>query len=113
MQIKHSTKTATFILDELRKAISYERPAWIVAMGLVRGMMDAGLTEEQAIDVIRSKIYRYNLDGDFGDALENLAYKMGKQWVKREVPRYREECLRAYAKGYGDDNEIWKTEEAA
>ena len=100
MQLKDTT------LDKLREAISYERPAWIVAMGLVRGMMDAGLTEEQAIDVVRSKIYRCELDGAFGDTIKNLAYKMGKQWVKRDVPDYRKECLRY-------DDPIWTTTEVA
>ena len=100
MQLKDTT------LDKLREAISYERPAWIVSMGLVRGMMDAGLTEEQAIDVIRSKIYRCTLDGAFGDAIGDLAYKMGKQWVKREVADYRKECLRY-------DDPIWTTTEVA
>ncbi len=108
MQIKDSVKAGTLptLTDKLKEAISYERPAWIVGLALVRGMVDAGLTEEQAIDVVRSKIYRCNLDGDFGDALENLAYKMGKQWVKRDVPDYRKECLRY-------DDPIWKTKEAA
>lgn len=97
------TKT---LIQKIQESISYERPAWIIGLGLVRGMMDAGLTEEQAIDVVRSKIYRCNLDGDFGDALEDLAYKMGKQWVKRDVDDFRKECVR-----YGDP--VWTIKESA
>ena len=110
MQIKDSVKAGTLptLTDKLKEAMSYERPAWIVGLALVRGMVDAGLTEEQAIDVVRSKIYRCELDGAFGDAIEDLAYKMGKQWVKRDVPDYRKECLRLRY-----DDPIWKTKGAA
>lgn len=79
----------------MESAYSYERPAYIVGNALLNGMIAAGLTKEQAIQVLHSKHYRWSLDQDLGELLTHLAYsygfKMAKQaehedWINDPLP---------------------------
>lgn len=63
-------------------AFSFRRPAHIVANGMLRGMMRAGLTERQALDLFYSKAYRWALDGSMGEALDFLAYHHGQELAR-------------------------------
>lgn len=58
---------------------SYARPAWILWQAVYDGMRDAGMTDEQAIDWLKSKNPRYLLDGTLGDELREIGYRIGLQ----------------------------------
>ena len=83
--------------DAIKDAYSFTRPAYIVGQALIRGMIKGGLTEAQAISLIYSKAYRWQLDGSLGQALENLGEyhgeKMariyeGHEWTTYDLPQH-------------------------
>lgn len=67
----------------MESSYSYNRPAYIVGNALLNGMIASGLSKEQAIQVLHSKHYRWNLDQDLGELLTNLAYSYGFKMAKQ------------------------------
>jgi hypothetical protein len=63
----------------LEDAYSYETPSWEVGNCLVNGLIEGGLTKEQAITVFYSKHYRWSLNGSLGEALRKIAYLHGQK----------------------------------
>ena len=74
-------------------AFSFKRPAHIIAQGMLRGMMRAGLTEQQATCVFYSKAYRWALDGSMGDALDLLAYHHGQKIARECIESKADEFM--------------------
>jgi hypothetical protein len=61
---------------------SYERPSNILWNAAMRGLREAGFTEKQGREYLASKMPRYALDGELGDAIEKLGYEFGKRATK-------------------------------
>ena len=83
--------------DAIKEAFSFNRPAYILGQALMEGMIKAGLTEEQALSLIYSKGYRWQLDGALGQALELIGYHHGQQmariysgheWTRHDLPQH-------------------------
>lgn len=62
----------------LEDAYSYDRPAYIVGNALLNGIIRAGYTKEQAINLFYSKAYRWALDGTLGEHLEQIGHQYGQ-----------------------------------
>ena len=59
---------------------SYERPAYIFWQAVFEGLVEAGKTEEQAIDWLQSKGPRHMLDGPIGEVLRDIGRRVGKEF---------------------------------
>jgi hypothetical protein len=70
----------------LEDAYSYDRPAWIVGNALLNGIIRAGYTKEQAINLFYSKAYRWALDGILGEHLEQIAHQYGQIMAQEYDP---------------------------
>jgi hypothetical protein len=70
----------------LEDAYSYDRPAWIVGNALLNGIIRAGYTKEQAINLFYSKAYRWALDGTLGEHLEQIGYQYGQIMAQEYDP---------------------------
>ena len=70
----------------LEDAYSYDRPAWIVGNSLLNGIIRAGYTKEQAINLFYSKAYRWALDGALGEHLEQIGYQYGQIMAQEYNP---------------------------
>jgi len=70
----------------LEDAYSYDRPAWIVGNALLNGIIRAGYTKEQAINLFYSKAYRWALDGTLGEHLEQIGYQYGQIMAQEYNP---------------------------
>lgn len=57
---------------------SYERPAYIFWQAVFEGLVEAGKTEEQAIDWLQSKNPRWVLDGSLGALLSQIGLEVGR-----------------------------------
>lgn len=62
----------------LEDAYSYDRPAYIVGNALLNGIIRAGFTKEQALNLFYSKAYRWALDGTLGEHLTEIGYQYGQ-----------------------------------
>lgn len=56
---------------------SYSRPAWVFWQGYYNGLIDNGLTHEQAIAVLQSRDVRWMLD-DKSDQIKELGYNLAR-----------------------------------
>jgi hypothetical protein len=63
----------------LKESISYDRAASIVANAFLNGLVQSGLTIDQAYNVYLSKAFRHELDYRLEDRLEKVAYKAGAE----------------------------------
>jgi hypothetical protein len=70
----------------LEGAYSYDRPAWIVGNALLNGIIRAGFTKEQAINLFYSKAYRWALDMDLGEHLQQIGYQYGQIMAQEYDP---------------------------
>lgn len=70
----------------LEDAYSYERPAYIVGNALLNGIIRAGYTKEQAINLFYSKAYRWALDGNLGEHLAEIGYQYGQIMAQEYKP---------------------------
>jgi hypothetical protein len=70
----------------LEDAYSYDRPAWIVGNALLNGIIRAGYTKEQAINLFYSKALRWALDGTLGEHLEQIGYQYGQIMAQEYNP---------------------------
>ena len=70
----------------LEDAYSYDRPAWIVGNALLNGIIRAGYTKEQAINLFYSKAYRWALDGTLGEHLEQIGHQYGQIMAQEYDP---------------------------
>jgi hypothetical protein len=70
----------------LEDAYSYERPAYIVGNALLNGIIRAGYTKEQAINLFHSKAYRWALDGILGEHLHEIGYQYGQIMAQEYDP---------------------------
>jgi len=70
----------------IEDAYSYDRPAWIVGNALLNGIIRAGYTKEQAINLFYSKAYRWALDGALGEHLEQIGYQYGQIMAQEYNP---------------------------
>ena len=70
----------------LEDAYSYDRPAYIVGNALLNGIIRAGYTKEQAINLFYSKAYRWALDGTLGEHLEQIGYQYGQIMAQEYDP---------------------------
>lgn len=62
---------------------SYDRPAYIFWSAFMNGLIDAGMSEKDAIEYLKSKATRYLLDGKLSDHIEKLAYETARAQVKK------------------------------
>lgn len=62
----------------LESAYSYEAPAYLIANGIVNGLIKAGWSERQAINFIHSKAYRWHFDFGMAKHLEQLGLEAGQ-----------------------------------
>lgn len=69
-------------LDDAAPMYSYERPAYLFWSAFMNGLRASGLTEKQAKEWLQSKKTRWALDGNLGDAIEDLAYDYAKKHAK-------------------------------
>jgi hypothetical protein len=70
----------------LEDAYSYDRPAYIVGNALLNGIIKAGYTKEQAINLFYSKAYRWALDFGLGEHLEQIGYQYGQIMAQEYDP---------------------------
>jgi hypothetical protein len=70
----------------LEDAYSFERPAEIIANGLLNGLIRAGYTKEQAINLFYSKALRWALDGALGEHLHEIGYQYGQIMAQEYKP---------------------------
>lgn len=70
----------------LEDAYSYERPAYIVGNALLNGIIRAGYTKEQAINLFHSKAYRWALDMALGEHLHEIGYQYGQIMAQEYDP---------------------------
>jgi len=70
----------------LEDAYSYNRPAHIIANGLLNGLIRAGYTKEQAINLFYSKALRWALDGALGEHLHEIGYQYGQIMAQEYKP---------------------------
>jgi len=70
----------------LEDAYSYERPAYILGNALLNGIIRAGYTKEQAINLFYSKAYRWALDMTLGEHLTEIGYQYGQIMAQEYDP---------------------------
>lgn len=58
--------------------LSYDRPAYLLWNAIGRELSRQGWTEEQIIEWLQSKETRWALDGELGDAIDNLGTEFAK-----------------------------------
>jgi len=66
----------------LEDAYSYERPAYILGNAILNGIIQAGFTKKQAINLFYSKAYRWALDFDLGEQLDQIGYQEGQKMAQ-------------------------------
>jgi hypothetical protein len=70
----------------LEDAYSYNRPAHIVGNALLNGIIRAGYTKEQAINLFYSRAIRWGLDGALGKHLHEIGYQYGQIMAQEYDP---------------------------
>ena len=70
----------------LEDAYSYNRPAEIIANGLLNGLIRAGYTKEQAINLFYAKPLRWALDMALGEHLHEIGYQYGQIMAQEYTP---------------------------
>jgi hypothetical protein len=70
----------------LEDAYSYNRPAEIIANGLLSGLIRAGYTKEQAINLFYAKPLRWALDMTLGEHLHEIGYQYGQIMAQEYKP---------------------------
>jgi hypothetical protein len=70
----------------LEDAYSFDRPAHIVGNALLNGIIRAGYTKEQAINLFYSKALRWALDGALGEHLDEIGYQYGQIMAQEYTP---------------------------
>jgi hypothetical protein len=71
----------------LEGAYSYDRPACILGNALLNGIIKAGFTKEQAINLFYSKAYRWALDMNLGEHLDQIGYQYGQIMAQEYDPK--------------------------
>ena len=66
----------------LESAYSYEIPSALLANGIMNGLIQSGWTEQEAINWIYSKNYRWSLDFGLAQAIEKLGLEVGRNAAK-------------------------------
>ena len=69
---------------------SYSRPAYIFWNGVAKGLMEAGLNQEEIQRWLQSKLARWELDG-MGHLLENFGRSMTKKQNVKSIREYLEQ----------------------
>ena len=70
----------------LEDAYSFDRPAHIVGNALLNGIIRAGYTKEQAINLFYSKALRWALDGALGEHLDEIGFQYGQIMAQEYKP---------------------------
>jgi len=70
----------------IEDAYSYERPAYIVGNALLNGIIKAGYTKEQAINLFHSKAYRWALDFGLEEQLQEIGFQEGQKMAQEYDP---------------------------
>lgn len=73
---------------------SYDRPAWVFWNAFANRLMKMGYSQEDALEILKSKHTRWMLDSKGEDALERVAERLAADYVaknendiKRDFPQ--------------------------
>jgi len=70
----------------LEDAYSFDRPAHIVGNALLNGIIRAGYTKEQAINLFYSKALRWALDFGLEEQLQEIGFIEGQKMAQEYTP---------------------------